>query len=473
MRPPWSRWRSAYPTAVRRRLRARTPTEPVTGRERPDRPPVQACRRPTATASRAGTTCRVHGSRQLGVRQPRATGAPTAARLDTPRVQPARDGERGDRPVRPALDYGITFQEIDNTDDFQWPVGPAGRRRGWPPDAYVGGRGIGGVLVMVTARRDEAGLDVLATMRAIGPRGGPQRLHQPARRGTAGGRAGGRDDRLPVRRGRAARAERGADRRGRRPRGRGPGGRPEPRRTARTARQTRARWPRSCGCAPRTSTPRSTSEASCPTVHGLGPDRELTARRPVLGAFPGLERFRSGRRLTTVGAAAGAETEVAMLSKIRVAIVLILIAGLVVSGYVGYRLFTEETGSRAAVLTGHRHHRRRLAAGVLPRGDGGAAAGLAAGRHRDLRRRSRTLGGGRSGAVRRRHRAVLPRLGHLRCGHRARCPRDPGLGLAARRWLDRLRHPRGRGRQRHGGGRGRRTPDPAVGERDASDRSAA
>ncbi len=31
-----------------------------------------------------------------------------------------------------------------------------------------------------------------------------------------------------------------------------------------------------------------------------------------------------------------------MLSKIRVAIVVILIAGLVVSGYVGYRLFTEE-----------------------------------------------------------------------------------------------------------------------------------
>ena len=31
-----------------------------------------------------------------------------------------------------------------------------------------------------------------------------------------------------------------------------------------------------------------------------------------------------------------------MLSKIRMAIVLVLVAGLVVSGYVGYRLFTEE-----------------------------------------------------------------------------------------------------------------------------------
>ena len=75
--------------------------------------------------------------------------------------------------------------------------------------------------------------------------------------------------------------------------------------------------------------------------------------------------------------------------------------------------------------------------------------------------------------MRRRHRAVLPRLGHLRCGHRARRPHDPGFDGAARRWLDRLRHPRGRGRQRHGGGRGRRAPDPAVGGRDASDRSSA
>jgi hypothetical protein len=33
---------------------------------------------------------------------------------------------------------------------------------------------------------------------------------------------------------------------------------------------------------------------------------------------------------------------VAVLSKIRMAIVLVLVAGLIVSGYVGYRLFTEE-----------------------------------------------------------------------------------------------------------------------------------
>ena len=45
-----------------------------------------------------------------------------------------------------------------------------------------------------------------------------------------------------------------------------------------------------------------------------------------------------------------------MLSKIRVAIVVILIAGLVVSGFVGYRLFTEEPDRDPPVLTGHRHH---------------------------------------------------------------------------------------------------------------------
>ena len=43
-----------------------------------------------------------------------------------------------------------------------------------------------------------------------------------------------------------------------------------------------------------------------------------------------------------------------MLGKIRVAIVVILIAGLVVSGYVGYRLFTEEPDRdpRPSLVTG-------------------------------------------------------------------------------------------------------------------------
>ena len=70
----------------------------------------------------------------------------------------------------PRSTYGLTFQAIDNTDDFEWPtVQQTGRA--WAPHAFVGGRAIGGVLVMVAApTRDEA-LNVLATMRAIGPEG--------------------------------------------------------------------------------------------------------------------------------------------------------------------------------------------------------------------------------------------------------------------------------------------------------------
>ena len=48
----------------------------------------------------------------------------------------------------PASGYGVRFQDIDNTDDFQWPlVKQSGDT--WPADAYVGARGLGGVLVEV------------------------------------------------------------------------------------------------------------------------------------------------------------------------------------------------------------------------------------------------------------------------------------------------------------------------------------
>ncbi len=48
----------------------------------------------------------------------------------------------------PASGYGVSFQTIDNTDDFQWPlVLQTGDT--WPSDAYVGARGLGGVLVEV------------------------------------------------------------------------------------------------------------------------------------------------------------------------------------------------------------------------------------------------------------------------------------------------------------------------------------
>jgi hypothetical protein len=49
----------------------------------------------------------------------------------------------------PAQGYGVTFQTIDNTDDFQWPlVQQSGDT--WPSDAYVGARGLGGVLVQIS-----------------------------------------------------------------------------------------------------------------------------------------------------------------------------------------------------------------------------------------------------------------------------------------------------------------------------------
>jgi hypothetical protein len=90
--------------------------------------------------------------------------------LDTPRV--SRPGGANEAiACNPLAGYGIAFQQIDNTDDFQWPVVQQDADAGWPPGAYVGGRGIGGVLVMVSAPTEAAGLDVLATMRAIGPEG--------------------------------------------------------------------------------------------------------------------------------------------------------------------------------------------------------------------------------------------------------------------------------------------------------------
>jgi hypothetical protein len=73
----------------------------------------------------------------------------------------------------PTSTYGISFQPLeDNDEDFQWPVVQQSGG-GYPEGAYVGARGIGGVLVSVTAPSQAEGLDVLATMRAIGPRGDP------------------------------------------------------------------------------------------------------------------------------------------------------------------------------------------------------------------------------------------------------------------------------------------------------------
>lgn len=74
----------------------------------------------------------------------------------------------------PGSTYGLSFQQIDNTDDFQWPT-VAQSGGGWPEDNVVGGRGIGGVLIMVAT--PEADLDqalyIQSTMHAIGPTGDP------------------------------------------------------------------------------------------------------------------------------------------------------------------------------------------------------------------------------------------------------------------------------------------------------------
>jgi hypothetical protein len=72
----------------------------------------------------------------------------------------------------PASTYGITFQEIDNRDDFRWPT-VAQTGHSWPAENAVGGRGIGGVLVMVATPTPEVADIVLSSMREIGPQGDP------------------------------------------------------------------------------------------------------------------------------------------------------------------------------------------------------------------------------------------------------------------------------------------------------------
>ena len=44
--------------------------------------------------------------------------------------------------------YGVRFQEIDNTEDFYWPLAKQGSS--WPADAWVGAHGLGGVLVEIS-----------------------------------------------------------------------------------------------------------------------------------------------------------------------------------------------------------------------------------------------------------------------------------------------------------------------------------
>ena len=74
--------------------------------------------------------------------------------IGTPRVE--RPGTVANLILcEPGSTYGLSFQEIDNRDDFEWPV-VSQTGEGWPDPNYVGGRGIGGVLVTVTTPDAEA-----------------------------------------------------------------------------------------------------------------------------------------------------------------------------------------------------------------------------------------------------------------------------------------------------------------------------
>ena len=89
--------------------------------------------------------------------------------LDTPLV--SRPGGATEAiGCTPASGYGLSFQAIDNHDDFEWPVVHQDGG-GWPEQNEVGGRGIGGVLVMVATPDGDQARFILSTMRAIGPEG--------------------------------------------------------------------------------------------------------------------------------------------------------------------------------------------------------------------------------------------------------------------------------------------------------------
>jgi len=86
---------------------------------------------------------------------------PRVERPDTPTVSILCD---------PASTYGVSFQAIDNHDDFQWPVVHQDGG-GWPKENEVGGRGIGGVLVMAATPDGDEARFILDSMRVIGPQG--------------------------------------------------------------------------------------------------------------------------------------------------------------------------------------------------------------------------------------------------------------------------------------------------------------
>jgi hypothetical protein len=74
----------------------------------------------------------------------------------------------------PSSTYGLSFQELppgqDREQVFDWPVALQ-TSKGWPPDAYVGAHGIGDIMVEVVAPTAEQAQAILGTVHAIGPQG--------------------------------------------------------------------------------------------------------------------------------------------------------------------------------------------------------------------------------------------------------------------------------------------------------------
>jgi hypothetical protein len=66
----------------------------------------------------------------------------------------------------PSSTYGLSFQEVDNRDDFEWPV-VSQSGAGWPQPNFVGGRGTGGILVTVATPDAAVAQRVLDSMQRI------------------------------------------------------------------------------------------------------------------------------------------------------------------------------------------------------------------------------------------------------------------------------------------------------------------
>ena len=280
------------------------PTDPATGR-RPDPDDHRARKR----ARRRYRVESWHDVTHPGARRPGGTAAWSAwcaggGSLDTPRV--SRPGDVSETiACSPALGYGITFQEIDNTDDFQWPVVQQDPDAGWPPERlrrrprhrWRAGR-------WSPRRRRRPGRGACsppcdAIGRAATPTAARSTLRPDPATSPEGAMAVCRYDDDG-----AARAERAA--------APGDGRRRDARtRPCRRADRRRARVPAPTPSQDGSSRTQVVGLSSGDLGHGR-PRERLSARdrgrpgpradrrRPLLGTFPRLERFRSGRRLTTV-----------------------------------------------------------------------------------------------------------------------------------------------------------------------------